>query len=301
MRKILCFAVLALMVFGGSAMALTLEEALALYQNDNIAAPYSPEGQAQVEAIIETLVGALGAEDLDETNEDRVMSFAVDMTLKNVVNKLSQAYYTLANVFMSNDENRETYLKGKHWGLKSLRMNPDFDAAEKADGFVAAVAIETDVEALYWATANWLRVSQKNPLQAVFAGVPAKTQAMNERTLELAPNYVAGGSYRSLGAYYSGLPVGQDLEKSLFYLCHVVDEAICSEAGAGEKIAGADAYLENRTFMAEFYYMETGMWEEAAALLQAVLAEPVGDVYPMMNAYALEHAAELLEEVNDHL
>ena len=140
------------------------------------------------------------------------MAFAVDVSLKDVVTKLSQAYYTLANVFYTPETNLSTYLKGKHWGLKSLRMNPAFFEIEKngvegyGKGFEAAAKVETDVPALYWATANWLRVSQKNPLEAVFAGVPAKTQAMSERTLELDPGYVAGGSYRSLGAYWSQLP-----------------------------------------------------------------------------------------------
>lgn len=303
MRKVLSLGIMIATLFAGAAAGLTLDEALALFQHDNVVVAYSDEGRLQLEQIIETLRSALGVTDaLNERSEDAVMAFEVPLDQKDVVNKLSQAYYTLANVFISDNENETIYLKGKHWGLKSLRMNPAFAQLERSEGFVDAVNAETDVPALYWATANWLRVSQKNPLQAVFAGVPAKTQAMSERTLELDPAYVSGGSYRSLGAYYSGLPIGRDLNKALFYLCHVVTEPACSACGDCQPaLAGADAYFENRTFIAEFYYMEKKMWTDAALVLESVLADPIGDVYPLMNAYSQENARKLLEEVNERL
>jgi hypothetical protein len=302
MRKALVLLLFMLVVVCGGVAAMTLDEATALFQNDNIAVTYDAAGQAQLEEVILALRTALGVTDaLNEKNEDAVMAFSVDSTLKPVVNMLSQAYYTLANVFIDPDENEDYYLKGKHWGLKSLRMNPDFVALER-DDFVKAARAETDVQALYWATANWLRVSQKHALQAVFAGVPAKTQAMSERCLELDPGYIAGGSYRSLGAYYSGLPIGQDLNKALEYLCHVVTEPACSACGDCQPaLAGADEYFENRTFIAEFYYMEKKMWTDAARVLESVLAEEIGDKYPLMNAYSHENARELLEKVNEHL
>jgi len=302
MKKILGLALVSLCAIGASGFAMTLGEALALFQNDNIAVTYTDEGREQLLEVISTLRSALGVTDaLNEENEEDVGKFVVDASLKDVVTKLSQAYYTLANVFYTPETNEATYLRGKHWGLKSLRMNPAFAELEKK-GFVDAAKAETDVAALYWATANWLRVSQKNALAAVFAGVPAKTQAMSERTLELDPDYVAGGSYRSLGAYWSGLPIGKDMDKALSFLCHVVTEPICSACGDCQPaLAGADEYFENRTFIAEFYYMEKSMWAEAAAVLQAVLAEPIGTKYPLMNAYAQDNARKLLVEVQTHL
>jgi hypothetical protein len=302
MKKILGLALVTLCAIGASGLAMTLGEALALFQNDNIAVTYTDEGREQLLEVIGTLRAALGVTDaLNEEDEDLVEAFVVDASLKDVVTKLSQAYYTLANVFYTPETNEATYLRGKHWGLKSLRMNPGFVELEKKS-FIDAAKAETDVAALYWATANWLRVSQKNALAAVFAGVPAKTQAMSERTLELDPGYVAGGSYRSLGAYWSGLPIGKDMDKALSFLCHVVSEPICSGCGDCQPaLAGADEYFENRTFIAEFYYMEKDMWAEAAAVLQAVLAEPIGTKYPLMNAYAQDNARKLLVEVQTHL
>ena len=301
MKKILGLALVTLCAIGASGLAMTLDGALALFQNDNIAVTYTDEGREQLLEVIGTLRAALGVTDaLNEEDEDLVEAFVVDASLKDVVTKLSQAYYTLANVFYTPETNEATYLRGKHWGLKSLRMNPAFVELEKQKFEVAAKA-ETDVAALYWATANWLRVSQKNALQAVFAGVPAKTQAMSERTLELDPGYVAGGSYRSLGAYWSGLPIGKDMDKALSFLCHVVTESVCSACGDCQPaFAGADEYFENRTFIAEFYYMPKSMWADAARVLESVLAEPIGTKYPLMNAYAQDNARKLLVEVQTH-
>jgi hypothetical protein len=310
MKKILGLALVSLCAIGASGFAMTLGEALALFQNDNIAVTYTDEGREQLLDVIATLRSALGVTDaLNEEKEGEagkegeggVMVFAVDASLKDVVTKLSQAYYTLANVFYTPETNEATYLKGKHWGLKSLRMNPAFVELEKKS-FVDAAKAETDVAALYWATANWLRVSQKNALQAVFAGVPAKTQAMSERTLELDPGYVAGGSYRSLGAYWSGLPIGKDMDKALSFLCHVVTEPACSACGDCQPaLAAADEYFENRTFIAEFYYMEKSMWADAARVLESVIADPIGDKYPLMNAYAQDNARKLLVVVQGKL
>jgi len=301
MRKLLLFSAVALVAIGLSATAMTLDEALGLFVANDINVPYSDEGQAQIEEMIDAFLVGLGATELDETNEDAVMAFEIDWGLRDVVTKLAQAYYTLGNIFIPDSENEEVHLKGKHWGLKALRMNPDFDATENSDGFVAAVQVETDITAIYWATSNWLRVAQKHPLQALMAGVTTKTQAMSERSLELDPTYMVGGPYRSLGAYWSGLPIGRDLDKTLYYFCHVNDEAACSECEAGEMVSGALGYFENLTFMAEFYYMEKGMWAEAAALLQYVVDAPIGDTYQLYNGYSKVNAANLLEEVNEHL
>jgi hypothetical protein len=229
--------------------------------------------------------------------------------MKDVVNKLSQAYYTLANVFYIEETNEPTYTKGKHWGLKSLRMNPAFVELEGSrsglgttERFKAAVAAETDLAALYWAGANWLRVAQKDIPGAVAAGVPAKTQAISERCLVLDPTYIAGGSYRALGAYWSKLPVFGGPDKALPFICHVVTAPVCSACGDCQPaLAGADEYFENRTFIAEFYYMPKEMWADAARVLEAVLAEPIGTKYLLMNAYAQWNAQKLLVVVQGKL
>jgi len=280
-------------------VSMDLDTALSYYQNDSFTIEYSDAGHAQLLGIIDALKAALGVTaNLDETNEDRVAELAIDISLKDIVNMLSQAYYTLGNVFVDPSENEDIYSKGKNWGLKSLRMNPSFAELEKSR-FDSAAAAETDAAALYWTNSNWLRVAQKSPMWAVVHGVTKRTGAMMNRLLELDTDYLSGGIYRSYGAYYSGLPIGKDMNKALAFLCHVVDEpGYCADE---EKVVGADEYFENRSFFVEFYLMPKKQWEDAARILQSIIDDPVGDKFPFMNTYSHKHAQELLAEVQEHL
>ena len=284
--------------------AMDLETALSFFVDDQIMVGYSDAGRAQLEAIIAALKNALGVpEDLDETSEkngeQNVGALEIDMDLKHVVNKLSQAYYTLANVFIEDEKDGyPIYRAGKHWGFKSLRMNPEFNDLT-GGRFDESVARETDVRALYWTNSNWLRASKEDKLKAVFAGVPGKAEMLMNRVLELDPEFIYGGIYRSLGGFYEQLPgmFGRDINKALFYLCHIVDEPdYCSECGAGATVANAYEYLENQTFFVEFYLIPEKHWEDANRILQNVLAAEVGDAAPLMNAYSKAHAQTLLDE-----
>jgi hypothetical protein len=292
-----------------------LETALALFSGDDIMIPYSDEGRVELEAAIAAFRTALHvSDDLNENSEDAVNAFEVDPAQKDLVNKLSQCYYTLADAFLTGEsDERATYLKGKHWGLKSLRMNPEFARLEQEEGFVAAVEAETDIAALYWAAANWLRASEFNKLEAIFAGVPEKSEAMSFRCLELDETYMNYGSYRALGAFWGGmprLPAGtyrKNFNNALCYFCKVVDEPVlCAERedcpmDVGSFDPAANEYFENRMFFVEFYLMEKELWEDAARIIKDVLAEPIGEKYPLYNAISQEKAQGFLEEVNKHL
>jgi len=321
MRKLLLFLCLTVLVSGGAAVALTLDEALALFPGNDIMVPYSDEGKALLEEMIGAFKEELGVpEGLDETNEATVTAFDVDPALKDIVNKLSQTYYTYSDAFMAGDpEERNTYMKGRNWGFKSLRMNPDFVALEGEPGdsweeFVAGVNQETDLAALYWAGANWLRWGEFNAFQAVAALIPQQTEAISFRCMELDEAYMAYGSYRALAAFWAGLPrmpVGyyrKNFSRSLGYFCHVVDEPeicagwdcdICPELG--EFDPAADEYFENRLFFVEYYLIQREMWEDAKRILDEIAVEPIGDKYPLYNAIALEKVATFLEEVEEHL
>jgi len=308
MRRAISLGVSLLLLIGVGALAqdapMDLDTALSFFQNDQIVVPYSEEGRAQLEELILSIKGALGApEDLDEDSEEAVGALEIDISLKDAVNKLAQAYYTLANVFMTEPDNYAVYRYGKHWAFKSLRMNPEFN--DNTGGRLdESVARETDIAGMYWLNANWLRSSQENKIAAVFAGVPKKSELLTNRVLELDPTYIVGGAYRSFGGYYEQLPslMGRDIKKALFYLCHVVDEpAFCSECGAGAMVETAYDYFENRTFFAEYYLIPEKEWEDAARILQGVLDEEIGEMYPLMNDYAQTHAQELMDEVNENL
>lgn len=317
MRKLLLFTMLAVSVGGASALALTVDEAVALFQGSDIMIPYSDEGRATLEEMSVAFREALGVPaELDETNEDAVMAFDVEAGLIDYINKLSQTYYTLADAFLGGDaEERPTYLRGKHWGLKALRMDSTFTATESSDGFVEAVATVENVDGLYWAAANWLRAAEFNPLEAVFAGVPEKTDAMSLRGLELDETYMNYGSYRALGAFWAGLPklpggnYRKNWSRSLGYFCHIVDEPeICADLDCdvcpelGEFKPEHDEYFENRLLFVQYFLIEKGgYWEEAKRILDGVLAEPIGDKYPLYNAISQEKALGFLEEVEKHL
>jgi len=301
------------------AAAMTLDEALAIFHGDDVGVPYSAEGKAQLEAAIEAFRVALGVPaSLNEKDEGKVGEFAVDMANKSILNKLCQCYYTLADIFFpKGDAQKELYLKGKAWGFKSLRMNPQFAQIEntktKDGGFIKAVEAETDVPALYWANANWLRTSEYDKLAAVIAGVTAKSEAIAKRTLELAPAYICYGSYRSLGAFWGGLPVipvlvyayEQDLTKSLPYFCCVVNEpalcTACTQCTTCPIDPSVNEYFENRYFFAEFYLVEMKLWADAKRVLESILADPIGDKYPLYNAVDQEKARTLLVTVNEEL
>ena len=321
--RFLAIPLLLFLLFSGLAQeeGSELDAALALFASGDVMISYDDEGRAELETAIEVFRTALGIpDDLDEGNEGAVNEFVVDFTQKDLVNKLSQAYYTLADAFLAEDHDAEleTFLKGKHWGLKSLRMDPDFAAIEGPAGgspsqFIDAVAQETDIAALYWGAGNWLRVAEFNKLAAVAAKVPEQTEAMSLRCLELDDTYLNYGSYRALGAFWGGLPrlgilvhYSKNFNKALGYFCKVVNEPeLCAECencpdfGAFDPVA--DEYFENRLFFVEFYLMEKGYWEDAARILQDVQSEPIGEAHPLYNALSQEKAVEFLEEVEKHL
>ncbi|MCK5246491.1 hypothetical protein KAR02_06305 [Candidatus Bipolaricaulota bacterium] len=315
MRKLLLLMGLLLLAVGVSAVAMTLDEAIGLFSDSDMMIPYSDEGRAQLEEAIAAFREALGVTDaLDETNEDDVMAFAVDDGLIDVINKLAQSYYTLADAFLGEVESEvlPTYLKAKHWGLKTMRMDPEFAALEQSDGFVAAVQVADNLEGMYWASSSWLRAAQFNVLAAVFANVPEKTEAITLRCMELDETYMHYGGYRAFGAFWTGLPklpagtYRKNWNKSLGFFCKIVDEpALCGACDGcvdhGELAPLANEYLENRMFFVEFYLMERGLWADAKRVVDSVVADGIGDKYLLYNAISLEKAAIFLEEIESHL
>lgn len=315
MRKLLALLFAVLAAIGVSAAAMTLNEALGLFVEYDIMVPYSEEGRAQLEEMIAVFREALGVtDDLNEASERAVMAFDVAPEMQDVVNKLSQSYYTLADAFLGEEEAivRPVYLKGKHWGLKSMRMDPEVAAVEDSKGFEAAVAVSTNVEGMYWAAANWLRASEFDIVEALFAGVAPKTEAINLRVIELYEGYTHYGAYRALGAFWSGLPTlpagtyRKNWNRSLSYLCKVVDEPeICSACrdclDFGEVDPSVYEYLENRMFFIEYYLMERGLWKDAHRVVLSVLEDGVGERFPLYNTIMIEKAEQFLIEIEAKL
>jgi len=315
MRKLLLFTAVLMVALGGSAAAMTLDEAIGLFSDSDIMIPYSAEGQAQLEEAIAAFREALGVTDaLDEADEDALMAFEVDASLMYIIPMLEQCYYTLADAFLGEDEAtvKPFYLRGKHWGLKVLRMDPEFAATEASDGFIAAVNGSDNLEGLYWTSSNWLRAGQFDVLAAVFAGMPEKTEAITLRCMELDETYTHYGAYRALGAFWSGLPTlpagkfRKNWNASLSHFCKIVDEPeLCGACDDCTDFGPVDPsvheYLENRMFFVEFYLMERGLWADAKRVVDSVIADGLGDKYPLYNAISLEKAALFLETIEENL
>ncbi|MDD5263670.1 MAG: TRAP transporter TatT component family protein [Candidatus Bipolaricaulis sp.] len=299
-----------LLVAGSAAHAdEALEAAIALIPDGgDVAIRYDDAGRVALQEAIAALEGAVGVTaSFNAMSEDAYTALEIPVEKKSLVNKLSQAYYTLGDVFLHTaDGARIAFEKGQLWGLKSLRMNPAFAQIERSSkSFLDAVKQETDVAALYWTYGNWARKDEFDILGAVFRNDPPKLLALIERALELQPSYINYGAYRSLAAYYGSLPpmFGQDLPRALSYICPVlIDEPqYCAACATCPVDPDANEYLENRLIFAQYYLMKKGHWQEAARVLRGILAEPVGDLHPLYNAFDQVLAQELLTEVEKHL
>jgi hypothetical protein len=305
----LVFLLLALGVVAYGQM--DLEEALALFPTgSDLMVEYSDTGRTQLEEAIDAFRHALGVTvSFDELDEEAYGTLEMDIEKKDLANKLSQCYYTLGDVFLRDEDGvAKIFERGRLWGLVSLRMNPDFATEEKRHGFTAAVSQEMDIAALYWTYANWARKDEFDKLGAIARNDPPKLLALAERALAVDETYISYGPYRSLAAFWGGLPpfpliaFGQNLPRSLSYICPVIDEpGYCADCLDCPIDANCNAYFENRLIFAEYYLMEKELWEDAERVLRSILTDPIGESYPLYNALCQELAAELLEEVQEHL
>ncbi len=312
-KRLLMVSALVLLCSMGALCATDEDIAAALTlfpEGQDVAVMYSDEGQAALERAIEVLEEALGVGVLFEhTNEDAYMALIVEWDKKAWVNALSRGYYTLGDVFLKDDEAKKAvFVRGQYWGLKSLRMSSAFATEELQHGFVEAVNQETDAAALFWTYGNWSRKDEYDKVGAVFRNDPPKLEALIERTMEVDPAYAVDAPYRALAAFWSGLPsmplyeYGQNLPRALSYICPVINEpGYCTSCGDCPLSDDVDAYFENRLIFAQYYLMEMKLWEEAARVLTDILDDPIGELYPLYNAFCAELAQQLLDEVSEKL
>lgn len=289
----------------------TVDDALALIPDGlDVTIERTTEGRSRLEDAIALIEDALGVTTLfDHTREAAYMELVIHSDRKPWVNKLSQAYYTLGDVFVEgNDALKETFSRGQYWGLKSLRMSETFATVELRDGFFDAVAQETDVPALFWTYGNWARKDDLDVFGAIARNDPPKLEALIDRAFELDETYLSYAPYRALAAFWGGLPplplieYGQNLPRALSYICPVIDEpAYCTDCPSCPIDPEHEAYLENRLVFAEDYLMEKELWAEAERVLQSILDAPVGDLHVLYNQHTKARAEGLLEEVRGNL
>ena len=270
---------------------------------------YSDVGKAQLEGAIVAFETAVGVPaDFDYTSESAYTSLWIPVEKRDLVNKLAQCYYVLGDVFSTDAVDvMAVFVRGKLWGLKSLRMDSAFAATEKEQGFIAAIERETDVASLYWTCANWGRVDEYNKLTAIGHYDPPKLLALIERALKVDDSYMVYGAYRVLAGFWGGFPkiplikYRQNLPRVLSHICHVVDAPdLCSDTNCNP-VPSCNEYLENRHTFMKYYLIPRRMWREASDVLNDIISAEIGDDYPLYNAFAQQEARTLLVEVQKHL
>lgn len=282
----------------------TVEDIDLFFRDEMLIVAWSAEGEAHLLAIVDALRVVLGVTDaLDESSEDEVGQFAVSEDLRSVVVRLAQAYFELGNAFSGGPLDPLTaFTRGKHWGLKGLRMRPQFAQAEREQGFEAAVAQETDVGLLFWTCLCWLRCAEASPLVAAVSGTPMKALSMLERCADLDPGYAACGPYRALAGFWGALPdlpftlLCRNLDLALRYSCQAITaDPLCPERCDGRP--DCERFLENRLTFVKYYLLPSHQDEQAARILEEIVRFSWDGFYPLHNPRARQEARQLLESL----
>ncbi len=211
-----------------------------------------------------------------------------------VLNRLSQLYYE-ATAFSEGEPaaDGDLYEKGKAYGLQSLRLNPDFVAAESEVGFNAAVAYATDAAALHWTASNWGKICGMNPIVGLTQ--QDSVLALFSRAVDVDPAYWGASASSSLGSLLIMSPaaLGGDKERGLA----LVESSITTDP----------SYLPNRVVLAEYWGFTYGYFGNLTGVrdkeliereLAYVLDAPIGD-WPFWNQNAKRSALDLLQQLHD--
>lgn len=184
--------------------------------------------------------------------------------------RLSYAYYFLADAFLEGDIKADNYYKGYEWGLISLKYNAEFkkltEQDKKSMGDAVSVLDKEYAGGIFW-TATC--IGKWGKMKGILKTVKTSKQArkMVEHLYQIDRTYYYGGPARWLGAYFALAPgmFGGDMKKSK----EMYDEALSM----------APDYFATSVLMAENYaskIKDRRMYDE---LLDKILAQPA-DLIP---------------------
>lgn len=209
-----------------------------------------------------------------------------------VLDRLAQLHYEVTTFGEDvTSEERPHLEKGKDYGFRSLRLNPDFARWERPD-FGKAIGFVTDPAAINWTANSWGKIFQLDPWQGL-ANV-GKLMAMYRRCIALDEAFWGGSCHHSLGALLVTTPgfLGGDAEEGKGHL---------------ERALELDPdYLMNHVVYAEYwgfsYNMlgnKNGVRDRALIEREAsfVLEAPIGNAWPFWNREAKAEAERLLKEL----
>jgi len=210
-----------------------------------------------------------------------------------VLDRLAQCYYEMTTFSPGNTpDDKDLFEKGKEYGLRSLRLNPDFARLEDED-FVEAVSYITDPGALLWTANNWGALFNYDPLLGMID--VGKVKALYERGIEIAEAYWGGSFHNALGAMLVTLPsfLGGDPEAGRAHLERAIEIS--------------PDYLENRVVYAQYWGFTYDPFGRMSGIRDAdlidqeldfVLSSPIGD-WPFWNREAEREAEALIETKED--
>jgi hypothetical protein len=187
------------------------------------------------------------------------------------------------------------YLRGKEYGMRVLRINPDFANSEKGDleEFTKALGkfSKEDVTALFWSSYNWGCLINLNVDDMEIISDLPKVNAMMQRILELDDKYYFGGAYLYFASMYAKVPqaLGGNPPKSKEYF----ERAIKISDGK---------FLMALVYEAKMYAVGVQDKELFSSLLNKVLEAPY-NILPdqiLPNMIAKQKAKTLLDNIDKY-
>ncbi len=250
--------------------------------------------QTSVQSILQQ-ADTLWANRGDQTSLKNAISlyekaYAVSPTYATA-ERLSRAYYFLADSFLNGDEKLNTYYKGFEWGIKAMETDPEFKKLYKDEGKpidVASKHLGKSYEgAIYWAGAS---IGKWAKMKGIFSTLEysSKAKRMIEHVYAMDKDYFYGGPSRWLGVYYAVAPslFGGSMKKSK----EMFDESL--------KIA--PDYFATRVLMAENYAVKTKDKALFKQLLDYVISKPANIIPGIEPDQKIEQekAKALLSEID---
>lgn len=203
--------------------------------------------------------------------------------------RLSYAYYFLADAFKEGDAKADNYYQGHEWGLTSLKYNGEFrkltEVDKKSMGDAVTVLGKEYAGGIFW-TATC--IGKWGKMKGIFKTVKTSKQArkMVEHLYTLDKTYYYGGPARWLGTYFALAPgmFGGDMNKSK----QMYDEALQM----------APDYFATSVLMAENYASKIKDRQLYDQLLDKVLSSPAGIIPEIVPEQTVEQkkAQKLKEE-----
>ena len=161
--------------------------------------------------------------------------------------RLSYAWYFLADAFETGEQKSKGYYTGYEWGLKALGYDPGFkqryEVEKKGMGDATNGVPKEYAGAIFWTATSYGKWGKmRNILKQL--GPAKQARKMITYLYALDKGYYYGGPPRWLATYYAVAPgiAGGDMKKSKQYY--------------EEAIALAPDYFATKVLMAENYYRE---------------------------------------------